>query len=100
WVASRAMGTSAASLGALTVSMLKGNQGNQHKEAQRLSAWLSTLKPDVVIFSNLLIAGCLEELKRQVGCPVVVMLQGDDIFYDGLIEPYREQALQELRKLA
>ena len=100
WVASRAMGTSAASLGALTVSMLKGNQGNQRKEAQRLAAWLAELQPDVVIFSNLLIAGCLEELKRQVGCPVVVMLQGDDIFYEGLIEPYRQQALQELRKLA
>ncbi len=100
WIASRAMETSAASLGALTVSMLKGTQGNQRKEAQRLCAWLSTFEPDVVIFSNLLIAGCIEELKRQVGCPVVVMLQGDDFFYDGLIEPYRQQALQELRKLA
>lgn len=99
WIASRSMGTSAASLGELTVSMLKGNQGNQRKEAQRLCTWLRTLEPDVVIFSNLLIAGCLEELKSQVGCPVVVMLQGDDIFYDGLIEPYRQQALQELRKL-
>lgn len=100
WIASRSMGTSAASLGGLTVSMLQGNQGNQRKEAQRLCAWLSTLEPDVIIFSNLLIAGCLEELKSRVGCPVVVMLQGDDIFYDGLIEPYRQQALQELRKLA
>lgn len=100
WIASRSMGTSAASLGALTVSMLKGNQGNQRKEAQRLCAWLSTHEPDVVIFSNLLIAGCLEELKSRVDCPVVVMLQGDDIFYDGLIEPFRQQALRELRKLA
>ncbi|MEZ6135847.1 MAG: hypothetical protein R3C53_13150 [Pirellulaceae bacterium] len=53
-----------------------------------------------MLFSNLLIAGGLDEVKRQISCPVAVILQGDDIFYDGLIEPYREQAMVELRKLA
>lgn len=100
WIASRAMGTSASTLGALTVSMLKGRDGNQRKEVQRLCEWLKTLEPDVVIFSNLLIAGCIAELKRQVDCRVVVMLQGDDIFYDSLEEPYRQQAMVELRRLA
>ncbi|MEO8268384.1 MAG: glycosyltransferase family 4 protein, partial [Aureliella sp.] len=100
WIASRAMGTSASKLGALTVSMLKGNDGNQRKEVQRLCAWLKTLEPDVVIFSNLLIAGCIDELRRQVDSRIVVMLQGDDIFYESLDEPYRQQAKDELRKLA
>ncbi len=100
WVASRAMGTSAGNLGALTVSMLKGRDGFQRREVQRLCAWLKTQAPEVVVFSNLLIAGCLSELKRQIGVPVVVILQGDDIFYDGLPEPYRTRALVELRKLA
>ncbi len=100
WIASRAMGTSAGNLGALTVSMLKGRDGYQRKEVRRLCGWLKTQTPDVVVFSNLLIAGCLSELKRQVGSPVVVILQGDDIFYDSLTEPYRSRALVELRKLA
>jgi len=100
WIASRAMGTSASKLGPLTVSMLKGQAGNQRKEVQRLCTWLQSLAPDVVIFSNLLIAGCIDELKRQVGCPAVVMLQGDDIFYDSLPEPFRKQAVVELRRLA
>ena len=100
WITSRAMGTSATKLGALTVSMLKGNDGNQRKEVQRLCAWLKTLEPDVVIFSNLLIAGCIDELRRQVDSRMVVMLQGDDIFYDSLEEPYRQQAIRELRRLA
>ncbi len=100
WIASRAMGTSAGNLGALTVSMLKGRDGNQRKEVRRLCQWLKGLQPDVVVFSNLLIAGCLAELKRQVGCPVIVILQGDDIFYEGLEQPYRDQAMHELRKLA
>lgn len=100
WIASRAMGTSAKQLGALTVSMLQGSDGRQRKEVSRLCDWLVTQKPDVAIFSNLLIAGCIREVKSRIGCPVVVMLQGDDIFYEGLIEPYRSEALQLLKRLA
>ncbi len=100
WVATRAMGTSAKQLGALTVSMLQGSDGRQRKEVSRLCDWLVTQKPDVAIFSNLLIAGCIREVKSRIGCPVVVMLQGDDIFYEGLIEPYRSEALQLLKQLA
>jgi glycosyltransferase involved in cell wall biosynthesis len=80
--------------------MLQGSDGNQSKEVSRLCDWLVTQRPDVIIFSNLLIAGCISEIKRRVGCPVVVMLQGDDIFYEGLIEPYRSQALELLKRLA
>ena len=100
WIASRAMGTTADKLGALTVSMLKGLEGRQRKEVKRLCDWLQTQSPDVVVFSNLLIAGCLPEVKRRLGCPTVVILQGDDLFYDSLQPPYREQALVELRRLA
>ncbi len=100
WIASRSMGTSPSKLGPLTLSMLKGQAGNQRKEVRRLCSWLQSLAPDVVIFSNLLIAGCIDELKRKVGCPAVVMLQGDDIFYESLPEPYRERAISELRRLA
>ncbi len=100
WIASRSMGTTADKLGGLTVSMLRGADGNQRKEVHRLCDWLETEQPDVIVFSNLLIAGCVEEIKRRLKCPVVVILQGDDIFYDGLHEPYKSQALVELRRLA
>ncbi len=100
WVATRAMGTSAKRLGALTVSMLQGSNGRQRKEVTRLCDWLVTQKPDVAIFSNLLIAGCIGEIKKRIGCPVVVMLQGDDIFFESLTEPYRTEAMQLLRQLA
>ncbi len=100
WVASKAMATSAKQLGALTVSMLKGIDGKQRKEVSRLCDWLVTQKPDVAVFSNLLIAGCIREIKSRVGCPVVVMLQGDDIFFESLIEPYRTEAMQLMRELA
>ena len=47
---SRGMETSAKELGALTVSMLRGDHGYQRKEVQRLTRFLQTsVKPDLVI---------------------------------------------------
>lgn len=100
WIASKAMGTSAKNLGALTVSMLQGKDGNQRKEVHRMCKWLKEESPDVVVFSNLLIAGCIPAIRQELAVPTAVILQGDDIFYDGLIEPYRQQALTELKRLA
>ena len=96
---SRGLEISARALGSLTVSMLKGRNGNQRKEVKRLCKWLSKeIKPDVVLLSNLLIGGCISELKR-LGIPVVVTLQGDDIFLEDLMEPFKGQALSILRRM-
>jgi glycosyltransferase involved in cell wall biosynthesis len=87
-------------LGSLTVSMLKGTDGNQRKEVKRLTKWLvNDIKPSVVILSNLLIGGCITSI-RQHGIPVIVTLQGDDIFLQDLREPYKSQALKLMRSLA
>ena len=91
---------SAKTLGALTISMLRGTGGRQRKEVRRLCNWLSDLQPDVVMFSNILIAGCLPALKKQLDVPVLVTLQGDDIFLESLDEPYKSRALEEIRRLA
>lgn len=101
WVASKSMSTSAKRLGALTVSMLRGREGRQRKEVDRLVHWLTNeMPPEVVVFSNLLIGGAIPEIKRRLNCPVVVILQGDDIFFDELSEPFKSDALALLRKLA
>ena len=52
----------------------------------------------MVLLSNLLIGGCISELKR-LGIPVVVTLQGDDIFLEDLMEPFKGQALSILRRM-
>lgn len=88
-------------LGAMAVSMLKGSAGFQRKEVTRLVDWLSgDLTPDLVVFSNILTAGCVPELKQKLPCKVLVTLQGDDIFLRGLQQPYQQQALAEIRRLA
>jgi glycosyltransferase involved in cell wall biosynthesis len=54
----------------------------------------------VFVFSNVLTAGCVPELKQRFGVPVVVILQGDDIFLRDLPEPCQQQAIAEIRTLA
>jgi glycosyltransferase involved in cell wall biosynthesis len=100
WATRRASATSAQSLGALTVSMLRGTAGFQRREMEELCQWLATdLKPDVMVLSNVLIAGCVPRLKEILPVPVLVLLQGDDIFLESLPQPFRDQSITEIRRL-
>lgn len=80
-------------LGELTVSMLKGEDGNQKKEVDKLAAWLKTThKPDVIVLSNAILCGMLHRIKQDIDAPVIVTLQGEDFFLDGLPDGLREEA--------
>jgi glycosyltransferase involved in cell wall biosynthesis len=95
---SHGVATSAKQLGAMTVSMLRGASGNQHKEVLKLRRWLrDDVRPDLLLMSNMLIAGAAPALKEEIATPLLVTLQGDDIFLDDLAEPYKTQALEEIR---
>lgn len=84
-------------LGALTVSMLAGADGPEKTAGEELAAFVAThLQPDVVCFSNALLAGALPQLKQRFQGPVYCILQGDDIFLEDLREPYRTEALQKI----
>ena len=87
-------------LGALAVSMLKGTEGNQRKEVRRMCKWLKLANPDVLIFSNILIGGCLPEIKKQLDVPVLVTLQGDDVFLDSLMPKYQRQCVDLIAMIA
>lgn len=101
WATKKSTSIRPETLGPLAVSMLRGAEGFQQSEVNRLVKWLSgEVKPDVVIFTNMLIAGCAPEIKKRLQTKVVVTLQGDDIFLDGLTEPYKSEALQEIHRLA
>jgi glycosyltransferase involved in cell wall biosynthesis len=89
----RAHATDAAQLSQLTISMLKGTEGAQAEEVDRLVHWLADqIKPDAIVLSNLLIGGSLPAIRRALpDSRLVVLLQGDDIFLDHLpAEPRRE----------
>jgi glycosyltransferase involved in cell wall biosynthesis len=86
------------SLGELTVSMLRGEDGFQKKEIGKLFAWLKTERPfDVVNLPYSLLLGVAERIKRELGAPICCTLQGEDLFLDGLGDSYRRQALDLIR---
>jgi glycosyltransferase involved in cell wall biosynthesis len=99
WAAGRAAKTRASEVGALTVSMLQGEHGNQTRELDELVAWLRSLAPppEIVCLSNALLAGLTRTLKHQLRVPVVWMLQGEDAFLDSLPPPHRDLAWNTLR---
>lgn len=94
WVSRYATRTEARDLGELTVSMLKGEQGNQRKEVNKLAHWLgNSVGPDILNLSNVMLSGMAHEISRSIHAPIICSLQGDDIFLDALPDPHRGQAL-------
>ncbi len=85
-------------LGALTVSMLRGENGLQRKEFEKLVAWLRTEPPpDIVTLPNSLLIGLARPIREALGRPVCCTLQGEDLFLSQLQEPYQSQSLDLIR---
>ncbi|MCC6356505.1 MAG: glycosyltransferase family 4 protein [Verrucomicrobiae bacterium] len=71
--------------GPMAVSMLKGEEGRQAKEVDRLVDWLERREqPEVVLLSNSMLVGAARPLRERLGAAVVCSMQGEDGFIDGL----------------
>lgn len=89
------------SLSELTISILKGEHGNQRKEIGKLTDWLKTEQPpDLIDMQNSMLIGLAKPVKEATGSPVCCTLQGEDLFLDGMREPYRSQAIGLIRQHA
>ena len=93
WSSRKFQMTNAQFLGQTTISILKGREGYQVKEFDRLIYWLNKKenKPDVVYLSNVLLAGLVKPIKQIISVPVVCLLQDEDKFLDELAPPYNQQ---------
>ena len=97
--ASRSLSTDPKLLGDLTISMLEGEHGVLRREFEKLLEWLAgEPAPDVVNLPNSLLIALADPIRRALKCPVCCTLQGEDLFLDGLIEPYRGRALDLIRR--
>jgi glycosyltransferase involved in cell wall biosynthesis len=95
----RSISTSPRMLGEMTVSMLKGEDGFQHKEIEKLTDWARhESPPDVVSLPYSLLIGLAKPIKDALKRPVCCTLQGEDLFLDGLQEPYKSQSLDLIRQ--
>jgi glycosyltransferase involved in cell wall biosynthesis len=94
----RSISTNPKMLGEMTVSVLKGEDGFQRKEIDKLIDWLKNEPPlDIVNLPYALLISLAKPLKEALNVPIVCTLQGEDLFLDGLQEPYRETALRLIR---
>jgi len=100
-VSQRGVSIRPAELGDMTVSMLRGEAGNQRKEIEKLVDWLITdVRPDVVHLSNSMMIGMARMLNDHCGPPVICQLSGEDLFLEKLAPPHYEQARALLREQA
>ena len=99
--AKRAISTDARILGDMTISMLQGEGSVLRKEFDKLVDWMRNEPvPDIVDLPNSLLIALAAPLKRVFQRPVCCTLQGEELFLDGLVSPYRERALALIREQA
>ena len=93
--------TDPGSLGELTISMLKGEDGFQRREFDKLMEWLvSEPPPEVIQLPNALLISLAKPLKRELKRQVHCTLQGEDLFLDGLAQTHRDAAVALIRENA
>jgi glycosyltransferase involved in cell wall biosynthesis len=98
-LAGRAGSVDPTKLGDLTVSMLRGEAGNQRKEVEKLVHWLlNDIKPDIVHLSNSMQLGMVRMIRERGGPPVVCQLSGEDLFLEKLPPPHYDRARELLRE--
>ena len=83
----------------MTISILNGELVHQRKEISKFIDWLNTQpKPplgfEVVDMQNSMLIGLAKPIKKATGLPICCTLQGEDLFLDGMREPYHSQALE------
>ncbi|HYP53355.1 MAG TPA: hypothetical protein VEQ42_07435, partial [Pyrinomonadaceae bacterium] len=88
----RSIPTSPKLLGELTISMLRGEDGNQRKELDKMLDWLRREPPfDIVSLPYTLLIGLAKPIREALKRPVFCTLQGEDLFLEGLQESYRSE---------
>jgi glycosyltransferase involved in cell wall biosynthesis len=93
FVSKRSIAVDPARLGALTVSTLEGERGFQRKEIEKLVSWIREEPPfDVINLPTALLIGLAEPIRRATQRSVVMTLQGEDLFLDGLPSADRQRA--------
>jgi glycosyltransferase involved in cell wall biosynthesis len=95
--AKRAGSVRARGLGELTLSVMKGAEGRQVKELDRLLKWLDGVeRPDLVHLSTPLLMGIGLAIKKRFGIPVVCTVHDEDVWIDAMEEPWRSRCWETM----
>ena len=97
WASGKAAKTRASDVGELTLSMLRGESGNQARELNEMIAWLKTQpQTHAISISNALLIGMARKLKSELKTRLICSLQGEDEFLDGLGKPFSQPCWDEV----
>ena len=97
FAARRAASVRARNLGELTLSVMKGEEGNQVKELDRLLRWLDTVeRPDLVHLSTPLLIGIGQAIRKRFGIPIVCTMQDEHDWIDAMEEPWRTRCWETM----
>jgi glycosyltransferase involved in cell wall biosynthesis len=95
--AKRAGSVRASGLGELTLSVMKGADGRQAKELDRLLRWLDGVeRPDLVHLSTPLLMGIGLAIRKRFGIPVVCTVHDEDVWIDAMEEPWRSRCWETM----
>jgi glycosyltransferase involved in cell wall biosynthesis len=95
--ARRAGSVRARGLGELTLSVMKGADGRQTKELDRLLEWLDGVeRPDLVHLSTPLLMGIGLAIRKRFGIPVVCTVHDEDVWIDAMEEPWRTRCWETM----
>jgi glycosyltransferase involved in cell wall biosynthesis len=101
WAARKSGSTNAPGLEEMTLSTLRGENGNQASELDHLISWLKkSEKPDVIHLSNALLVGLARRMKNELNVPIVCSLGDENVWIDPMDEAYREQIWQTMAERA
>lgn len=90
--------TSGDALGALTLSVLRGEHGHQAKELDKLIDGLREMSPRLVNLPNLMFVGAARRMKEVLRVPILCTLGGEDLFLDKLPDADRDAAERIIRE--
>ncbi len=101
WASKRAGMTKASELGEMTISMLRGEEGRQNHELEKLVTWFGEIeRPEVVCLSNAMLVGLARRLREALNVPIYCTLQGEAPFLDELPRDHSREAWETLRERA
>lgn len=101
YAAKKAGSTRSKGMEPLTISMLKGEHGNQADDLTMLIDFLKNhIKPDAVHISNALLLGLAPRIKKEVNTAVVCSLQDEDGWVNDMKEPYKQEAIDLMNENA
>lgn len=80
------------------ISMLRGEEGRQAGELERLSDYLASTGADAVVLSNALLLGLARRIKARLKVPVACYLQDEDEFIDALDDAGRQEVWAIVRE--